>query len=204
MGKIGQAFRGRQEPCCSSMRSTRRTPIFRTTCWMCWTRWSSTSSKSDKTVPARHRPVIIITSNAKKDLSDPFLGRCNFHHIAFPGPKMMRKIIGCISRRWTTTWWKRHSAFYRLREIGRHREKTGHPGADQLDPGPAGRSGLQAQTAVKGRCALPGRAVQELSADYQRASAFVKGRRKMPFCHVPRFFLYPQGDVGFRSAPRPF
>jgi MoxR-like ATPase len=47
----------------------------------------------DKTVPAFHRPVIIITSNAKKDLSDPFLGRCNFHHIAFPDPKMMRKII---------------------------------------------------------------------------------------------------------------
>jgi MoxR-like ATPase len=43
---------------------------------------------------AVHRPVIIITSNAKKDLSDPFLGRCNFHHIAFPDPKMMRKIIG--------------------------------------------------------------------------------------------------------------
>lgn len=47
----------------------------------------------DKTVRAVHRPVIIITSNAKKDLSDPFLGRCNFHHIAFPDPKMMRKIL---------------------------------------------------------------------------------------------------------------
>jgi MoxR-like ATPase len=47
----------------------------------------------DKTIRAKHRPVIIITSNAKKDLSDPFLGRCNFHHIAFPDPKMMRKII---------------------------------------------------------------------------------------------------------------
>jgi len=47
----------------------------------------------DKTVKARHRPVIIITSNAKKDLSDPFLGRCNFHHIAFPEPGMMRDII---------------------------------------------------------------------------------------------------------------
>lgn len=48
----------------------------------------------DKTMAARHRPVIIITSNAKKDLSDPFLGRCNFHHIAFPDPDMMRRIIG--------------------------------------------------------------------------------------------------------------
>jgi MoxR-like ATPase len=47
----------------------------------------------DKTVKATFRPVIIITSNAKKDLSDPFLGRCNFHHIAFPDPEMMRKII---------------------------------------------------------------------------------------------------------------
>ncbi len=47
----------------------------------------------DKRVGAKNRPVIIITSNAKKDLSDPFLGRCNFHHIAFPDPKMMRKII---------------------------------------------------------------------------------------------------------------
>ena len=47
----------------------------------------------DKTVRAKNRPVIIITSNAKKDLSDPFLGRCNFHHIAFPEPDMMEKII---------------------------------------------------------------------------------------------------------------
>ncbi len=47
----------------------------------------------DKTITVVHRPVIIITSNAKKDLSDPFLGRCNFHHIAFPEPGMMRKII---------------------------------------------------------------------------------------------------------------
>jgi MoxR-like ATPase len=47
----------------------------------------------DKTIGAKCRPVIIITSNAKKDLSDPFLGRCNFHHIAFPEPDMMRRIV---------------------------------------------------------------------------------------------------------------
>ncbi len=47
----------------------------------------------DKTISAKNRPVIIITSNAKKDLSDPFLGRCNFHHIAFPDPEMMQKIV---------------------------------------------------------------------------------------------------------------
>jgi MoxR-like ATPase len=48
----------------------------------------------DKTIQTNYRPVIVITSNAKKDLSDPFLGRCNFHHIAFPDADMMHKIIG--------------------------------------------------------------------------------------------------------------
>jgi len=47
----------------------------------------------DRTIKTKYRPVIVITSNAKKDLSDPFLGRCNFHHIAFPDPEMMQKII---------------------------------------------------------------------------------------------------------------
>jgi len=72
----------------------------------------------DKTMSARHRPVIIITSNAKKDLSDPFLGRCNFHHIAFPDPKMMKKIITVhfpqISNELTEN---AISTFYKLREI---------------------------------------------------------------------------------------
>ncbi len=47
----------------------------------------------DETTKAINRPVVIITSNAKKDLSDPFLGRCNFHHIAFPEPAFMRRIV---------------------------------------------------------------------------------------------------------------
>jgi len=72
----------------------------------------------DKTIPAKHRPVIIITSNAKKDLSDPFLGRCNFHHIAFPEPDMMRKIVHVhftdIDKELLDSAIK---TFYRLREI---------------------------------------------------------------------------------------
>jgi len=47
----------------------------------------------DKTIKAKHRPIVIITSNAKKDLSDPFLGRCNFHHIAFPSAETMHNIV---------------------------------------------------------------------------------------------------------------
>ncbi len=72
----------------------------------------------DKTIRAKHRPVIIITSNAKKDLSDPFLGRCNFHHIAFPDPEMMRRIVQVhfpeIGNDLIDAAIK---AFYRLREI---------------------------------------------------------------------------------------
>ncbi|MBW2060209.1 MAG: MoxR family ATPase [Deltaproteobacteria bacterium] len=72
----------------------------------------------DKTMNAKFRPVIIITSNAKKDLSDPFLGRCNFHHIAFPSPELMREIIDVhfpdVDQKLETA---AIQTFYRLREI---------------------------------------------------------------------------------------
>ncbi len=72
----------------------------------------------DKTVRTKHRPVIIITSNAKKDLSDPFLGRCNFHHIAFPDPKMMRKIIKVHFPEIDSALMENAVAtFYKLREL---------------------------------------------------------------------------------------
>lgn len=45
------------------------------------------------TVKAKQRPVILITSNAKRELSDPFLRRCYCHHIAFPDPEQMREIV---------------------------------------------------------------------------------------------------------------
>ncbi len=72
----------------------------------------------DKTVKTKHRPVIIITSNAKKDLSDPFLGRCNFHHIAFPSPDIMREIIGVHFPQLERDLAKAAiDTFYRIREI---------------------------------------------------------------------------------------
>lgn len=72
----------------------------------------------DRTIKTKNRPVIVITSNAKKDLSDPFLGRCNFHHIAFPDHDMMRKIINVhfpvLNKDLTAACM---DAFYRLREV---------------------------------------------------------------------------------------
>jgi len=74
--------------------------------------------ETDKTVRAKHRPVIIITSNAKKDLSDPFLGRCNFHHIAFPDSQFMRSIVAAhyptIADKLSDAVVR---AFYRLRQV---------------------------------------------------------------------------------------
>jgi MoxR-like ATPase len=44
-------------------------------------------------VQARHRPIIIITSNNEKELPDAFLRRCFFHYIRFPDEATMRAIV---------------------------------------------------------------------------------------------------------------
>jgi len=131
----------------------------------------------DKTVTAKNRPVIIITSNAKKDLSDPFLGRCNFHHIAFPDPKMMRKIInvhfpdldsGLVDNAVTT--------FYKLRDL------------DAIEKKPATRELLnwiralnadpdfKPKKLAKGDVPFLG-VLFKKSQDYNRATNFVSRRR---------------------------
>jgi MoxR-like ATPase len=46
-----------------------------------------------KTVVARHRPVVIITSNNEKELPDAFLRRCFFHYIRFPDRGTMEQIV---------------------------------------------------------------------------------------------------------------
>lgn len=45
------------------------------------------------TVTAKHRPIVIITSNAEKELPDAFLRRCIFHYIDFPDAALMEEII---------------------------------------------------------------------------------------------------------------
>lgn len=47
----------------------------------------------NETIRAKVRPAIFVTSNAKRELSDPFLRRCFCHHIAFPSPEDMRRIV---------------------------------------------------------------------------------------------------------------
>ena len=49
--------------------------------------------ETGETIRARHRPVIIITSNNEKELPDAFLRRCFFHYIRFPDPETLRRIV---------------------------------------------------------------------------------------------------------------
>ncbi len=75
-------------------------------------------------IEAKHRPVVIITSNSEKELPDPFLRRCVFHFIDFPDEKLMEQIVRvhhpdlkkslisqCIAK------------FYTLRQIDTFRKK---------------------------------------------------------------------------------
>ena len=49
--------------------------------------------ETKETVKARHRPIIMITSNNEKELPDAFLRRCFFHYIRFPDRETMEKIV---------------------------------------------------------------------------------------------------------------
>lgn len=49
--------------------------------------------ETKETISARHRPIVIITSNAEKELPDAFLRRCIFHYIEFPDAERMKEII---------------------------------------------------------------------------------------------------------------
>ena len=49
--------------------------------------------ETGKTIDAKHRPVVIITSNNEKELPDAFLRRCFFHYIKFPDQETLQKIV---------------------------------------------------------------------------------------------------------------
>jgi MoxR-like ATPase len=132
----------------------------------------------DKTIKAKHRPVIIITSNAKKDLSDPFLGRCNFHHIAFPEPEMMEKIIRVhFSDIKRDLLENAITTFYRLRDFNgiekkpATRELINWLRALKSDPG------VKANDLIKGDTPYLG-VLFKKSPDYTLAQNYVARHRK--------------------------
>jgi MoxR-like ATPase len=49
--------------------------------------------ETKETVAAKHRPIVVVTSNNEKELPDAFLRRCFFHYIAFPDGGTMARIV---------------------------------------------------------------------------------------------------------------
>jgi len=74
--------------------------------------------ETGETVKARHRPIVIITSNNEKELPDAFLRRCFFHYIQFPDKETMADIVNVhfpsIKKDLLTSAME---AFFGLREI---------------------------------------------------------------------------------------
>lgn len=69
-------------------------------------------------VRARHRPIIIITSNNEKELPDAFLRRCFFHYIKFPDRETMERIVDVHYPGLKKTLLREAlSAFYKVREV---------------------------------------------------------------------------------------
>ncbi|HTS21980.1 MAG TPA: MoxR family ATPase [Casimicrobiaceae bacterium] len=69
-------------------------------------------------VKARHRPIIVITSNNEKELPDAFLRRCFFHYIRFPDAETMTQIVDVHFPRLKRELLKEAlEAFYRLRDV---------------------------------------------------------------------------------------
>jgi MoxR-like ATPase len=50
-------------------------------------------AETGEEIVARKRPLVVITSNAEKELPDAFLRRCIFHYIEFPNPELMKQIV---------------------------------------------------------------------------------------------------------------
>jgi len=74
--------------------------------------------ETQQTVKARHRPIILITSNNEKELPDAFLRRCFFHYIKFPDAETMKRIVAVhypnISQQLVTAALE---TFFEVREI---------------------------------------------------------------------------------------
>ncbi|HXQ31686.1 MAG TPA: MoxR family ATPase [Steroidobacteraceae bacterium] len=69
-------------------------------------------------VKARHRPIIMITSNNEKELPDAFLRRCFFHYIRFPDVETMTRIVDVHYPRLKPELLKEAlEAFYKLRDV---------------------------------------------------------------------------------------
>jgi len=80
--------------------------------------------ETGRTVTAKHRPVVIITSNAEKELPDAFLRRCVFHYIEFPDKEQMAEIVRTHHKNLDDRLLDQVlEAFYRIRKLPQIKKK---------------------------------------------------------------------------------
>jgi MoxR-like ATPase len=80
--------------------------------------------ETEQEVVAAERPVVVITSNAEKELPDAFLRRCVFHFIQFPDRELMARIVRVHHPQLETRLLERAlKAFYELRDLGGLRKR---------------------------------------------------------------------------------
>jgi MoxR-like ATPase len=80
--------------------------------------------ETNESITANQRPIVVITSNAEKELPDAFLRRCIFHYIEFPNPELMEEIVRVHFPNIKDNLLREAlKAFYKLREIDDFRKK---------------------------------------------------------------------------------
>jgi MoxR-like ATPase len=74
--------------------------------------------ETKRLIKAKHRPIIIITSNNEKELPDAFLRRCFFHYIKFPDKETMHRIVDVHFPNLKKTLLREAlEAFYKIRDV---------------------------------------------------------------------------------------
>ena len=80
--------------------------------------------ETQEDIVAKLRPVVIITSNAEKELPDAFLRRCVFHFIDFPTPELMDQIVQVHHPKIEESLAEQAiKTFYEIRNMGRLRKR---------------------------------------------------------------------------------
>ena len=101
MGKLGEAFRSEEQVILLIDEIDKADLEFPNDLLWELDRMEFHIPETGRTVTAKHRPVVIITSNAEKELPDAFLRRCVFHYIEFPDRELMAEIVRVHFPAWT-------------------------------------------------------------------------------------------------------
>ena len=93
LGKLGEAFRSKEQVVLLIDEIDKADLEFPNDLLWELDRMEFYIHETKETVKAKQRPIVIITSNAEKELPDAFLRRCIFHYIEFPDMPLMEEIV---------------------------------------------------------------------------------------------------------------